>query len=308
MATTGYDDPAVQRRRLRVELKKARLDALKTQRDVADAMDWSASKVIRIENGEVRISRNDLRALLAYYEITDDQRIERLLDIAKEATRGEELWTEFQDLYSPAFLTYLRFESSAWIIRNYEPVLVPGLLQTEEYAIALATEAFGAARDVADRSWYARQQRQKLHERSEPPQMWFVVDEAVIRRPVGGPGVLRRQLRRLREWNTEPHISLQVMPFSAGPHPGIGSPFLLLEFSEPDDDNLLYLEQTPDTTRDDAELTGIHLNRFIDHLERKAMSKAETNTFLDDTIAALEAEAADSEEEEDRKKAAAAKS
>jgi transcriptional regulator with XRE-family HTH domain len=124
---TTHADPAVQRRRLQIELRKHRQEAGKTQREVAEAMDWSPSKVIRIEKGQVGISRNDLRALLEYYGLTDARTFETLLDMAKDAGR-QGTWADYRGVVDPGFLNYLEFESSAWIIRNYESDFVPGLV------------------------------------------------------------------------------------------------------------------------------------------------------------------------------------
>jgi len=277
-------DPTIQRRRLRVELRKARLDANLTQRDVAQAMDWSPSKLIRIENGAVNITPIDLRALLGHYGVTDKRRIDTLLEMARAGkTRS---WSDFKGVHSGAFLTYLGFESSASIIRQYEPLLIPGLLQTEEYARAILSNVYGKAQDDADRRWEARERRQELHERDDRPQMFFILDEAVIQRRVGGAAVMRRQLERLRALADEPHVSVQVIPFRAGAHPGMRGPFTLLEFADANDDNVLYLEHTTGdtTTRDDPEETGPYLD-FFWSLEDLALSTEESNALVDKIIA-----------------------
>jgi transcriptional regulator with XRE-family HTH domain len=284
---TGYEDPAVQRHRLRVELRKARLDAGKTQRDVAEAMDWSVSKLIRIENGDVRISKNDLRALLEHYGITERGRIDSLLQAARVAR--ELSWSDYRGVHPPAFLDYLGFESSALIIRNYEPFFVSGLLQTEEYAWAIQIEVFGDSPQIAERRWRVRQQRQRLHDRELPPQMFFILDEAVIRRPVGGPSVMRRQLQRLRDWSTKPHTSLQVFPFEYGAYVGMGTPFFLLEFQDPREENVLFLEHsTAGTNPENPEETGLYLTRFLE-LEKVALSLADTQRLLDQLISEMNA-------------------
>lgn len=290
------DDPAVQRRRLRVELKRARLDADKTQRDVADEMEWSVSKLIRIEGGDVRISRNDLLALLDYYGVTDRRTISMLLDAAKAAR--EESWADFRDVHSPTFLTYLGFESAAWQIRNYQPVYIPGHLQTEEYNLALQTDVERVSMDVAERRWDARLRRLKLHERDTPPRMILITDEAAIRRQIGGPGVMRKQLKRVREWSDAPHISLQIIPFSAGGYPGMGFPFVLLEFQDPNEADVLFLDHvTEHTTRDDPDETIPYLTRFLE-LEKIALSTEESKALIDQVIAEMEGAKAPPTEDE----------
>jgi transcriptional regulator with XRE-family HTH domain len=277
------DDPAVQRRRLRVELRRLRQDAGMTQKDVAQAMDWSTSKLIRIESGDVGISSNDLRVLLDHYGVKEKRRVDSMLDMARTARK--ESWSDYRDVVKPAFLTYLGFESSAQLIRTYEPLLVPGLLQTEEYARAVLTQAYGSTGLAVERQWQARQRRQELLEREHPPKIFFVLDEAVIRRQVGGPGAMRRQLERLKLVSAQPHISLQVLPFAAGAHPGMRGPFVLLEFPDPNDDDLLYLEHvTGDTTvRDVPDQTSPYIDLFY-LLEEKALSPEETLALLDRVI------------------------
>jgi transcriptional regulator with XRE-family HTH domain len=285
--TAGSEDPAVQRRRLRVELRKLRLDSHRTQREVAQAMDWSASKVIRIENGEVGISSNDLKVLLAYYEVPE-KRLDALLSIARTSRRDP--WSALRDVHSPAFLRYLSFESSAKLIRSYELTLVPGLLQTEEFNLKIQSGVWKESIDSAERRWSGRLRRQELHERDDPPEMFFILDEAVLRRRVGGPAVMRRQLERLKQWSAEPHVSLQVYPFSAGAYPGMdGGPFTLLEFANPNDDDLLYLEYASGaiTIRDEPELTRPYTERFLE-LEDNALTAGDTVVLIDEIIGELE--------------------
>lgn len=132
MPDDAVPDPTIHRRRLRSELRKAREAAGMTQRDVAAAMDWSQSKLIRIETGAVNISTNDLRALLGHYGI-ERARTENLVEVAR-ASRDQPRWNVYKDVAEPEYIAFLGYESSASIIRNFEPLLIPGLLQTEEYA------------------------------------------------------------------------------------------------------------------------------------------------------------------------------
>jgi transcriptional regulator with XRE-family HTH domain len=285
----GTEEPAVRRRRLRAELRKLRLETNLTQRDVAEAMDWSTSKVIRIENGTVGISVNDLRALLDYYGVTEKQRVDSFLDMARSVRRDRrESWSEFRDVVSPEFSTYLSFESSASTRRNFEPLLVPGLLQTEDYARAVLADTYQfTGRDI-DQAWQVRLRRQEVHEREKPPRMWFVLDEAVIRRKVGRGNTMRRQLEQLKEWSSADHITLWVVPFSAGAHPGLRGPFVVLEFAEAGDDDLVFLEHaTGDTTtRDNPEETGPYLEVFY-ALERVALSEDDSVALIDEVMKEL---------------------
>lgn len=284
---TAVQDPTVQRRRLRVELRRARDTAGLRQADVARAMDWSPSKLIRIERGDVSVSTNDLRALLSHYGVKDKGRINGLLELARSA-RGASFYDQYADLLKPGFKEYLAYEASASVIRQYDPVLVPGLLQTEEYARALFERLGRFEPEKADKSWAVRQHRQEAVDRESPPEMLYVLDEAALRRHVGGAHVMRHQLERLRDFAAEPHINIQIVPFTCGAHPGMAGNFILLEFADPNLDDLVHLESINQITiRDDTELIAGYLDRFV-QLEDLAMSEEESVAFLDTMIADLQ--------------------
>lgn len=281
----GVQDPAVQRRRLRGELRKARTGSGETQKDVADALDWSTSKLIRIENGSVGITPTDLRALLGHYGIKDKRRVDQLVEMAR-ASRKQAAWAEYRSILSRDFLRYLDYEAAASLLRQFEPQLVPGLLQTEEYARAILRDAYGNPADLIDKQWDIRQERQELLERKNAPEMFFIVDEAVLQRVVGGSGVMRRQLEHLAETAGRPHINLQVVPFAAGAQPGLRGPFTILEFTEPNDEDLLFVENTRGdyTTRDDQVEVGSYIETFFS-LEEIASPKEEFQDVVSKIIA-----------------------
>jgi transcriptional regulator with XRE-family HTH domain len=231
-------DPTIHRRRLRNELRRAREAAHRTQRDVTLAMDWSVSKLIRIESGTVNISTNDLRALMAFYGVPEET-TEALVQLAK-AARGPTPWAAWRNDVSPEYLAFLGYESSASIIRNFEPVLVPGLLQTEEYARTVL-EAIEPA-DKVDSLVDLRIQRQELLVRPNPPKVNLALDEAVIRRRVGGADVMRRQIRRILDVAQEPHVTVRVVPFAHGMYPRLRVPYVLFEFKADEDEDVLYVE------------------------------------------------------------------
>lgn len=276
------EDPAVQRRKLRVELRRLRQDAGMTQLEVVQAMDWSFSKLFRIESGDVVVSSSDLRVLLELYGVQDTLRVDALADMARTARKDG--WCDLREVHSSAFLTYLGRESSARTIRSYEPTLVPGLLQTEEYAWAVLTGRYQSSPRDVERRWQVRQRRQELHDREDPPAMDFLIDEAVVRRRVGGPGVMRRQLERLRQWSAELHITLRIVPFAAGLPAANEGPFVLLDFDEPYEDSLLYREHvTGDVVSHDPEETSAVIEAFF-ALEALALSGRESVALLDELI------------------------
>lgn len=273
-------DPTTLRRRLRVDLRKLRQSAGKTQRQVAENLDWSPSKIIRIENGAVAVQPTDLRALLEEYGVKDRRQIEELVQMARDSKKQP--WNEYRDVLGPETLQFLRSTTSAAVFREYDSILVPGPLQTEEYTRALMREAFGRSDEVIGRYVEFRQEYQDtLMEGPRSPEMFFLLDEAVIRRQVGGPGVMRRQLDYLGAVAENPRVTVQVVPFVAGATFGMRGQFIHLEFGNPDDDDLLYMDNTlvDYISRDEPEITAEYLQGFWD-LEKLATAPAKLDEFL----------------------------
>jgi transcriptional regulator with XRE-family HTH domain len=238
--SVGGPDPAIHRRRLRTELRNAREAANMTQRDVAAAMEWSQSKLIRIESGAVNISTNDLRALLAHYGV-DSSRIDVLLAVgraAREVTR----WSHYKNVAAPEYMAFLGYESSASIIRNFEPLWVPGLLQTEEYARTVISIIGTHDPARIDSFVDLRIERQELLVRNPGPSFHFIMDEAVIRRLTGGRDVMRGQLGHLLQLAEQQNITIRVVPFDHGVYRLQGVAYQVFEFSDPQDEYVLYIE------------------------------------------------------------------
>ncbi|GAA4455876.1 helix-turn-helix domain-containing protein [Phytohabitans houttuyneae] len=282
-------DPTVQRRRLQVALREARIATGLTQREVAEALDWSLSKVIRIETGQVSISMTDLRALLDQYEINDPK---QTADLRRMAQAGKkQTWSNYKDVLAREFVIYLGYESAASILRQFESTYVPGLLQTEEYMRALIKTLAdpGTSDRVIERQIEARLRRRSLLQRADSPQMFFILDEAVVRRWVGtqpgDPKVMRQQLRWLKEMGSLPAVSIQIIPFTQGAHFGTKGPFVLLEFPDARDDDLLFLENSRRNvvTRDDADEIEVYKSAFFD-LEKIATQASELDAFLDGVL------------------------
>jgi transcriptional regulator with XRE-family HTH domain len=237
--SSGRDTPEVMRRRLRAALRQEREAAGLTQREAAEALDWSVSKILRIEQGAVAITPIDLRALLAVYKTVDEQREAELVNLARGSRK--QAWVEYKDVYSPASLTLFGYEAAAKIIYKYEPTFIPGILQTEEYARALLA-GLGYSEGQIDLMVRARLERQELLDREQQPRLEFILDEACVIRPVGGERVMIHQLDRLKAMATRSNISLQVLPFSIGAHRRMGEAFTILQFADENLDDLLYLE------------------------------------------------------------------
>jgi len=277
--------PLVARRRLRVELRNARQESRRTQDQVAAAMEWSLSKIIRIESGAVGMSTNDLRALLRHYGIKDQSKTAELLALGR-LSRERPWWSAHKDLISPQLGQLIDYEAAAAVICSFQPLVIPGLLQTEEYARVMIGQ-FGNAssRERLDNIVKIRMKRQELLERPDHPKAFFVLDEAVIRRWVGGKDVMRRQLEHLVAMSGKRDVTVEIVPFSIGLHPGLQGPFVILDFPDPSDDELLYLENSRGELvirADPQEISGYH-DKF-EQLQKLTPGVTASITFLDQII------------------------
>lgn len=225
------------RRKFGIELRSFREAAELTIEEVAAAAGISMSHLSRIERGQVGVRRPTLMALLQQYG-TDEATTARLVATAAETTKrkNRDWWQPYATAISEKYATLLAFESEATSIRDFSPTLVPGLIQTEEYARAsLQRGPVRLTPDAIETRVEARLARQSVLDRSNPPRAWFILDEAAIRRPVGGAEAMRRQLLHLVEVATRPSIDFQVIPFSAGAHAGPLGPLVILSFAEGED-------------------------------------------------------------------------
>jgi transcriptional regulator with XRE-family HTH domain len=288
MSDTDNPGPAVQRRRLRTELRRARQEAGLTQDQVSAALEMSLSKVIRIEAGTVGVSANDIRALLGLYHVDDPDEVDNLLTLAR-AGRERPWQSAYRDVASPRLLQFIELEAPASISRNFQPLMIPGLLQTEEYArIMLSQLKTGLPDKGVDSLVEVRMRRQELIDRQDSPLLFFILDEAATRRLVGGRDVMRGQLRRLTELAARPRITIEVVPFSAGAHEGMQGSFVIQEFPDPNDDDLLYQEGPEGEliSRDDPELILGYRERFED-LRRLSLGPQGSLTFLSELANSL---------------------
>ncbi|MFD6994952.1 helix-turn-helix domain-containing protein [Streptomyces mirabilis] len=278
-------EPSLNRRRIRLELRKAREKALLTQQDAASRLQWSLSKMIRIEKGTFNVSINDLRALLQLYDVVDPEKVDELVSAAR-ASRRPSWWTPYGAEIAPDFAKYLGYEEAAASLHAYHPVVIPGLLQTAEYSAALMS-----AMQSPERTSRLVELQQHRRERvfddtgddTGVSRLFFVVDEAALRRRVGAPIVMRGQLGHLKDIAQRPRVDLRVLPFSAGAHPALQSPFVLLGFE--DDDDVLYLDGWAGrtSTRDELELVARHHEHWA-QLETIAPGGAEALALIDEAL------------------------
>lgn len=270
----------VEQRRLRAELRRMRDEAGQTQKMVADKLGWSMSKVIRIETGAVNVSTSDVMALLHHYRITDPERTEDLLAITRG--RGVAWWDKYGDVYGQQFLNFLGYEDSASRIRQFMGLVVPGLLQTKEYARALFEAYYPTEPATVDRAVAIRMQRQDILTRDGAASASFVLDEAVFNRSVGGAETMLGQLSRIKEAAKLPNISVRILPFSAGVHRAMRGSFTIFEFPSETEDYVVNLEDPHRDVliKDDPEVSSDYLESF-DELQDIASPEEETPSIID---------------------------
>ncbi|MFF4901323.1 helix-turn-helix domain-containing protein [Streptomyces sp. NPDC001068] len=238
--------PAVRRRKLGAELRTLRTGAGLTSGEAARLVGWHQSKVSRIETGASGVKPADVRLLLDAYGVAEEQLRELLLVLAgSEDTAGRHHWWHaYRGVLPPTYRDFISLESQARAMRTLETSVVPGLLQTPEYARAVTRAAVDGLDDEAlDALVKVRLARQDVLRNHPPLELSAVLDEAVLRREVGGPGVMARQLERLAAAARLPQVRLQVLPFSAGAHIGITGPFVIFSFPSTSDLDVVVLDQ-----------------------------------------------------------------
>jgi transcriptional regulator with XRE-family HTH domain len=283
------ESPAVARRRVRLALRRARDAKGLSQGAVAAHMQWSISKVQRIESGDNAISGTDLRALLHLYDVTDAEEIEQLQEEAR-ISRRQRWWTkpEYRENLTPATMQLLQFEAEARAIRSYQPVLVPGMFQTPEYAeyllrffeVSLTEEKRRVRLEVRVR------RREQVLESGDSPQYYLILDESVLKREIGGLEVMADQLDVLADLARRPDIHVRIVPLEEGAILGSGGHFTVLDLAEDDfDDAVLYRESfTKDFIDHDPKEVAFHREMFETFWEQSLSEEK--------TIRAIIAEAA----------------
>jgi transcriptional regulator with XRE-family HTH domain len=273
----------VRRRQLALELRHIREAASLTCEEVAEKLECSTSKISRMETGRVSVSARDVRDLLEIYG-TSPARREHLVQLARDS-RQKGWWDAYKDALEPHYATYLGLESAATEIRTYEVGLVPSLLQTEEYARAASTIGMltGPRGDMG-RLVELAMARQPLLRTADPPHFWAVLDEAALRRQVGGPAVMARQLEHLLEMARLPHVQLQLIPFGGGAHAAMGRSFVILSFADSALPDVVYLEDlTSALYIEDAAEVDCY-NTSFNHLRAAALPFADSAALITDAL------------------------
>jgi len=276
--------PTVLRLLLGAQLRRLREARGISAHEAAQAIRGSESKISRIELGRTAVREIDIADLLTLYGITDRAEREQLLTLASRANQPG-WWHRYQDVLPPWFQAYIGLEESAQPIRSYDAQFVPGLLQTEEYAAAvLALGDFSL--DEAERLVVLRKERQR-HLAAGGTRLWAIVDEVALRRPVGGPAVLRRQLEYLREACRQPWLTLQITPFPAVSHAAPGS-FSILRFADPGPPDMVYAEQLTSATYLDKRAEVESYLLVLERLILMSTPPAESADILRDILMAVE--------------------
>lgn len=237
----GHNNPTALRILLGAQLRRLREAKRFSLEEAGNVIRASHSKISRLETGRVGFKDRDVADLLTFYGVTDEKQREELRSLAARAN-APGWWNDYSDVVPTWFEEYIGLEEAASQIRAYEVQFVPGLLQTEDYARGVTMLAYSNPKEI-NRRVRLRMTRQYVISKPNPPNLWVVLDEAVLRRPIGGQAAMRAQIRHLIEISQRPNVTIQVIPFRAGGHSAAGGPFSLLRFAEYDLPDVVFLEQ-----------------------------------------------------------------
>ncbi|WP_199550935.1 helix-turn-helix transcriptional regulator [Streptomyces sp. N35] len=271
-------NPTVRRRRLGQELRRLRELKGMTAEEVAERLLVSQSKISRLENGRRSISQRDVRDLCGVYEVEDHRIVDSLMQMAKDS-RQQGWWHAFGDI---PYSVYIGLETDAASLRVYDPQVVPGLLQTRGYAEALITGALPETPqgDIDKRVQVRVRRQERIQAMENPLRLWTVLDEAALRRVVGNKQLMIEQLEHLVEMSHLPHVTVQVIPFDMGAHPGVNGQYAILEFPDTADSSVVYIEGvTSDLYLEKA--NDVHkYSVMYEHLRAQALNVEQTRQFI----------------------------
>ncbi|GAA3217935.1 helix-turn-helix domain-containing protein [Dactylosporangium siamense] len=273
------EGPTLRRRRLAAELKKSREEAGFTQESVSRHFEWHSAKVTRIENARVPVTARDVNDLLTLYGVRDVDYREALLALARQG-KQRTWWTDYRDVMRPG--NFVGMEADASITRVWEPIVLPGLLQSEAYMRALiGTGRRHDRKETIERRVALRRMRQARLTAPSPLQLVALIDESVIHRVVGGPSVMQEQRRKLIDVAALPNVSMRIVPYGAGEHPFMGGSVALLEFPDVAHLDVIYLEGL---AGDYYEEQPAEVKRYRDEFERlrsRALSESSSISLIE---------------------------
>jgi transcriptional regulator with XRE-family HTH domain len=274
-------DSAVLRMRLGSQLRRLREAAGITPERAGFEIRASRSKISRLENGRVKLKNRDVTDLLALYGVADEAVRSKFLALVIRSNVPD-WWGEYNDILPGWFENYLGLEAAAATIRSFEVQFVNGLFQTADYARAVTGLGRKTAQEDEIERWVKlRLKRQELLSRPDPPNVWSVMDEAVLRRGAGGAGVMRAQYRHLIEMAELPHVTLQVIPFGRGAHAGESGSFTVLRFEEPDLPDIVYLEQLTNAFYVEQRSDVERYLEVVDEISGAALTPDETTRLIE---------------------------
>ncbi|MEP7023546.1 MAG: helix-turn-helix transcriptional regulator [Actinomycetota bacterium] len=283
----GGTGPTVLRLLLGAQLRRLREAKRITLEDAGHVIRASGSKMSRLETGRVGFKDRDIIDLLTLYGVVDEQQRTALRDLARDAS-AQGWWHDYSDILPGWFEAYVGLEEAATRIRAYEIQFVPGLLQTEDYARAVTLLGHENAESAEiERRVSLRMARQALLTGPSSPHLWAVLDEAVLRRPVGGPDVMQGQLQHLIKCAGQPNVTIQIVPFLAGGHAAAGGPFSVLRFAEPDLPDVVYLEQLTSAIYLDKRENVDHYLAVMERLCLKALPTGPSTEVMNEILAGI---------------------
>lgn len=280
-ARTAAAAPTVLRVVLGKRLQDLREKAGLSYEDAARTLDVTHATIRRMEKAEAGLKVPYVEKLLHSYGVTDTGEIDDFLALCRDANRPG-WWHRYRDVLPEWFSAFVSLEGAAELIRAYEPHYVPGLLQTPDYAHAVLRAGLpGAQPQETARAVALRMERQALLDRDDPPLLWVVMDETVLRRPIGGPGVMRTQIAHLLTAMKRPHVHLQVIPFCAGPHPAMYGPFHIFRFPLRELADVAYVESLVGAGYLENRNDVSAFREALDRMSAQALTTEGTRDFLE---------------------------
>lgn len=283
----GQPVMTVRRMRLGMELRRLRERAGKSQLEAAEAVDASDTKISRVESGKTGLSRLELMALLDLYGATDQELRESLAELNRNS-RKRGWWQQRKDVLTPKLMELIELESTASHIFEYEATVIPGLFQTEAYARAIISGFPDPYSSSVDQAVQNRLERQKILDGPTAPRIICVLDEAALHRHIGGPSIMAEQLRHLVSIANPPHLSIQVIPYTAGAHAGMDGPFLRFGYPAPGHMDIVFLEQKASRLfiEEEADLEPYRIAE--EHLRTQALPSADSMKLISALAAELD--------------------
>jgi transcriptional regulator with XRE-family HTH domain len=273
-------NPTVRRRHLGAELRRLRQASGLKGSEVAERLMVSQPKISHMENGNRAISPRDVRDLCAIYGVTDRQVIDSLMQMAKESGQ-QGWWHAYGDI--PQSI-YIALETDATALHTYESMAIPGLLQTPAYAGAVIEETVPplSAEQAATHLKVRLRRQHRIYDPARPLRLWAVLDESALHRVVGSPDIMREQLDHLNALATEPHITVQVLPYAVGAHPGLSGQFSILRFADSPAAGVVYLDRFTSDLYVEKPSDVQHYSVLYDHLQAQALSPDASRDLITD--------------------------